>query len=195
MQKGSYLTTILRSNKTVFTTKDIALMWHDPGSSATRVRLNYYVRKGQLYRIRKGLYAKNQDYSRLELATRIFTPAYVSFETILAREGMIFQYYDEIFVASYLTREITIDEQTYSFRKIKNEVLSDARGVENINETSMAGKERAFLDTVYVKGETHFDNLSSLDWEKTFEILPIYHNLRMTKQISRLYKAFNEGSP
>jgi hypothetical protein len=107
---------------------------------------------------------------------------------------LIFQYYDEIFIASYLTRGITIDKQTYSFRKIKNEVLSDARGVENINETSIASKERAFLDTVYIKGEYHFDNLSSLDWEKTFEILPIYNNLRMTQQINRLYKTLNEDS-
>jgi hypothetical protein len=46
MQKGDYITAILRSSKTVFTTKDIALMWHEPSSNATRVRLNYYFRKG-----------------------------------------------------------------------------------------------------------------------------------------------------
>ena len=35
------------------------------------VRLHYYVSQGDLYRIRKGLYSKNENYNRLELATPI----------------------------------------------------------------------------------------------------------------------------
>ena len=69
MSKGDYLTAILRSPKTVFTLKDIALLWHEPVSSAARVRLNYYVNRGDLYRIRKGLYAKSESYNKLEPAT------------------------------------------------------------------------------------------------------------------------------
>jgi len=82
MQKGDYLTTILRSTKTVFTSRDIAILWQDPGTSATRVRISYYVKKGALIRLRKGLYVKSENYNKIELATRIFTPAYVSFETV-----------------------------------------------------------------------------------------------------------------
>jgi len=192
MQKGKYLAAILRSNKTVFSTKDIALLWSEPGTAAARVRLNYYVKHGELYRVRKGLYAKNRDYNRLELATRIFTPSYVSFETVLAQEGLIFQYYDRIFVASYLVREITVDKQTYSYRKIKTGVLINNFGVESINETSIASKERAFLDTLYVNADYQFDNIHSLKWEKVFEILPIYQNQRMAKKVNNLYKKAGE---
>jgi len=188
MHKGNYLTAILRSNKTVFSSKDIALLWHEPGTSATRVRLHYYIQKGDLYRIRKGLYAKSRDYNKLELATRIFTPAYVSFETVLAKEGLIFQFYDQIFIASYLTREITIDQQTYSYRKIKAGVLTNTFGIELVSETSIATKERAFLDVLYVNADYQFDNLRSLNWEKVFEILPIYKNRRMEKKVNTLYK-------
>jgi predicted transcriptional regulator of viral defense system len=188
MQKGNYLPAILRSNKTVFSSKDIALLWRSPASSATRVRLHYYVNKGDLYRIRKGLYAKSPNYNRLELATRIFTPSYVSFETVLAREGLIFQYYDKIFIASYLTREITIDRQTYSYRRMKVQALTDPIGIEHVSESSIATKERAFLDTLYVNADFQFDNLRSLNWEKVFEILPIYHNQRMSKKIDSLCK-------
>jgi predicted transcriptional regulator of viral defense system len=195
MQKGSYLTTILRSDKTVFTTKDIALLWHDPGTSATRVRLNYYVKKGDLYRIRKGLYAKSRNYNLLELATRIFTPSYVSFETVLAKEGLIFQYYNKIFVASYLTREIMVDQQTYTYRKMKAEVLMDTIGIEHVSETSIATKERAFLDSLYVNADYQVDNLRSLIWEKVFEILPIYNNQRMTKKVNLFHKqVLNQSS-
>lgn len=188
MQKGDYLDVILRSKKTVFTLKDVALLWHEPTTAAARVRLHYYVQNGDLYRIRKGLYAKDRHYNKLELATRILTPAYVSFETVLAKEGLIFQFYEPIFVASYTTREMTIDQQAYRFRKVKDNVLTDAAGIEHIDETSVASMERAFLDTLYVNTHYHFDNLRSLNWDRVFQILPIYRNQRMEERIKRIYQ-------
>lgn len=188
MRKGEYLAAILKSNKTVFTFKDIALLWRETASPATRVRINYYVNKGDLIKLRKGIYAKSKDYSKLELATRIYTPAYVSFETVLAREGLIFQVYEKVYVASYVTREITIDDQVYALRKLKNSVLTNPLGVAHREETSIAVKERAFLDTLYTNADYHFDNLSGIDWEKVFEILPIYANKRMEKGVNRLHQ-------
>ena len=195
MSKGNYLPLILRSPKTVFSLKDIALLWHETNSSAMRVRLSYFVKKGDLYRIRKGLYAKDENYNKLELATRILSPAYVSFETVLAKEGLIFQYYQPIFVASYATRKIAIGEQIYFFRKIKNEVLLNAAGIQHIQETSIATKERAFLDMLYVNASYHFDNTRSLNWEVVFELLPIFNNQVMAKKVSRIFKKANEEIP
>jgi predicted transcriptional regulator of viral defense system len=195
MPKGDYLTSILRSSKTVLSLKDIALLWHESSTTAARVRLHYYVKQGDLYRIRNGLYGKSPNYNKLELATRILTPAYVSFETVLAKEGLIFQYYEPIFVASYVTREISIGQQIYSFRKIKDGVLTDASGIEHVNETSIATKERAFLDTLYVNADYHFDNLRSLNWDGAFLILPIYHNQRMIKKVNSLYKKEHQITP
>ena len=195
MSKGNYLSLILRSPKTVFSLKDIALLWHETNSSAMRVRLSYFVKKGDLYRIRKGLYAKDENYNKLELATRILSPAYVSFETVLAKEGLIFQYYQPIFVASYATRKIAIGGQIYFFRKIKNEVLLNASAVRHIQETSIATKERAFLDMLYVNASYHFDNTRSLNWEVVFELLPIFNNQVMAKKVSRIFKKANEEIP
>jgi len=194
MNKGYFLTSILRSNKTVFSSKDIALMWHIPGTSATRERLSYYIKRGELYRIRKGLYAKDKDYDRLELATRIYTPSYVSFEAVLVKEGLIFQYYEKLTIASYLSRVISIDQQTYSYRKLKTKVLVNSVGVEHVNETSIATKERAFLDTLYINSDYQFDNLQSVNWEKVFEILPVYSNKRLEKEVNGLYKTVDGKS-
>jgi len=189
VQKGQYLQAILRSPKTVFSARDIALIWGETSSEATRVRLSYYSRRGDLYRIRRGLYAKDRNYSKLELATRIFTPAYVSFETVLAREGLIFQFSSQICVASYLTRELTVNGQAYAYRKIRNSLLTHPAGVEHSDESSIAGRERAFLDTLYVNADYHFDNLGGLDWTKVFEVLPIYDNKRMTRRVRALHEA------
>lgn len=164
------------------------MLWGEPSSEAVRVRLNYYVKQGNLFRIRRGLYAKDKNYNKLELATRIFTPAYVSFETILSKEGVTFQFYSQIFVASYLTREITIDDQLYSFRKIRNLLLMNSIGVELKDESSLATKERALLDTLYLNTDYQFDNLDGVDWEKVFEILSVYGNKRMDKKVKELYQ-------
>lgn len=188
MSRGDYLSEILRFSKTVFTFSDIALLWGEQSSNSARVRLNYYVKQGDLYRIRRGLYTKDKDYDKIELATRIFTPSYVSFETVLLKEGVTYQFYSQIFVASYLTREITIDGQVYSFKKIKDAILTNPTGIEHKNESSIATKERAFLDTLYINTDYYFDNLGGLDWEKVFEILPIYQNKRMLKKVEELHK-------
>ena len=188
MQKGQYFETILRSPKTVFTLKDVALLWGEPSTQAVRVRLSYYVSHGKLYRVRRGLYTKDKNYSKLELATRIYAPSYVSFETILSQEGITFQFYTQVSVASYLTRDIEVDGQIYSFKRIKASILTNPMGVKNKDVSSFATKERAFLDTLYIHTDYHFDNLNSLDWNKVFEVLPIYQNQRMAGRVGKLYK-------
>lgn len=194
MQKGEYLNIILKSDKDIFTIKDIVLLWQDSDINAVRVRLSFYVRKKYLYRIRKGIYAKDKDYNKLELATRIFTPSYVSFETVLAKEGLIFQYHNKITVASYLSRDITVDEQVYSYNKIKDTALLNPNGIIQENNTCIASKERAFLDTLYINTDFHFDNLRSLDWELVFALLPIYENKNLVAKVNRIFndtKHFN----
>ncbi|KKW35958.1 MAG: hypothetical protein UY82_C0032G0002 [Candidatus Uhrbacteria bacterium GW2011_GWC2_53_7] len=180
---------ILRSPKTVFTFKDISLIWGNTDKKATIAGVNYYVKKGDLYRIRRGIYGKDKNYDKQELATRIFTPSYISFETVLGQSGVTFQYYSQIFVASYLKRDIVIDGQTYSYRKIKDVVLTNSAGIEHKGESSMATKERAFLDRIYVSKDYHFDNLHALDWDKVFEILPIYNNKRLEKKVKTYFKS------
>ena len=179
---------ILRSTKTVFTFKDISLIWGDSDKKATIDGVNYYVKTGELYRIRRGIYAKDKNYNKLELATRIFTPSYVSFETVLIQTGINFQFYKKITVASYQTREIEVDEQAYSYKKIKDFVLTNSVGVEHKDETSIACPERAFLDTIYIHKDYHFDNLGSLNWDKVFEMLPIYKNKRMAKKVNEFFE-------
>lgn len=185
--KGQYLDILLRSSKTIFSTADIALLWGEEISGAVRVRLNSYAKSGKLIRIRRGLYAKDKNYNRLELATRIYTPAYISFETVLTTEGVNFQFYDSIFVASYVTRDIKVGEDTIHFVRLKDYVLSNSAGVNHNDGVAMATKERAFLDRIYVSKDYHFDNLNSLDWDKVFEILPIYHNKQLNKKVKTYY--------
>jgi len=192
--KGEYLDVLLRSSKTVFSTKDVALLWSESTDSKVSGRLNKYVKSGKLIRVRRGIYVKDKNYNRFEMATRIYTPSYISFETVLTRAGINFQFYKSIFVASYVTREIKVEDQAISFVRIKDYVLSNSTGIENHTDGySAATKERAVLDRIYITKDYHFDNLNGLDWNKIFEILPIYRNKKMEKTIQKYFKAYDDN--
>lgn len=186
--KGEYLEILLRSPKTVFSTKDVILLWGKEGETSIRMRLNYYAKAKKLIHVHRGFYVKDKNYDRFELATRIYTPSYVSFETVLTRSGINFQYYSTIFVASYINREIDVEGQKITFVRMKDYVLSNTIGIEHTGGYAIATKERAFLDRIYVSKDYHFDNLRSIDWGKVFEILPIYHNKRMDKKAREYYE-------
>lgn len=183
---------ILRSNKTVFSFKDLALRSRDTSSKNLKAQINYYLKKGDLYHIRRGLYAKDHEYNRFELATKILTPAYVSFETVLAAAGITFQYYSSIQVASYQSRTIECDGTTYVFKKLKSSILTNPAGIKLEGTYSIATPERAFLDVVYLNTRYHFDNLQELDWKKVYEILPIYENRDMEKRVDMYYEAYKK---
>lgn len=190
MSKNNILD-ILRSKNSIFSFKEILLASGEKKPELLKRRLNYYIHQGELHAIRRGLYAKDADYNRLELATKIFTPSYVGFETILVEAGVIFQHYATIFVASYKSKEITCDGTNYAFHKIKDDILTNLAGIENKGNYYAASKERAFLDTLYLNKDYHFDNLAPLDLDKVLALLPIYNNKRMTHKVHQYFKAFN----
>ena len=181
---------ILRSKSSVFTLKEILISSGLAEADLLKRRLHYYVKKGELYSVRRGLYAKDKNYDRLELATKIFTPSYVSFETILSEAGVIFQHYKKIFVATYQTKEIECDKQLYSFRKVKDDILTNTAGIENRGNYFAASKERAFLDVLYLNKDYHFDNLAPLDFGKIESLLAVYQNKRMDKQVKKYFEHY-----
>jgi predicted transcriptional regulator of viral defense system len=194
LKKGEYLEVLLRSPRTVFSVKDVALLWGEEREQRIALRLNKYARAGKLIRLRRGIYAKDEKYDRFELANRIYAPSYISFETILTRTGINFQGYKSIFVASYITRRIEVGGQKIYFIHIKDYVLTNTVGIEHQNGVAIATKERAFLDRIYVSKDYHFDNLNVLDWDKVFQILPIYNNKKMFKIVNNYFKHYKDSN-
>src|SRR3989338_2254017 len=189
-----YLLDLMRSKNTIFTTKDVSLLWQEPDVNFVRKKLHRYIKSGKLYSVRKGVYAKDKNYEKYELATKIFTPSYISFETVLTKAGVVFQFYGQVFVASYLTREFTIDDQVYVLKKVKDTILTNQTGIDVKENYFIASPERAFLDVVYLNKEYHFDNLSGIHWDTVYEILPIYGgNKRMEAKVKKYHEAAQKG--
>jgi predicted transcriptional regulator of viral defense system len=193
LKKGEYLGILLRSPKTVFSTKDVALLWAEERKGTVSGRLNKYAKAGKLVRLHRGLYAKDKNYDKFELATRIYTPSYISFETVLAKAGIIFQFYGQIFVASYVTREVKANDQIYAYKRVRDSILTNNTGVEEKDNYHIATPERAFLDVVYLNKDYHFDNLSPLNWERVFDILPIYENKSMERKVKKYHQSINQA--
>ena len=160
--------------QTVFTSREIALILGETNPDLVKSKINYYVKRGEIFSIRRGIYSKDVKFNEMELATKMYTPSYVSFETILAKHGIVFQYDSRVHLASYLTRELQVGENTICYKKIKKEVLNNPSGITYEDYFPEASIERAFLDTIYIQGKRHFDNLGPIDFEKCQKLLPIY---------------------
>lgn len=177
---------ILKLPQTVFTAREIALILGETNADIVKSKINYYVKRGELVALRRGIYAKDVKFNEFELATKLYTPGYISFDTILSKNGVVFQYDSRVHVASYLNRELVVSGIKIYYRKIKKEVLNDPTGVVYGNNYSEATVERAFMDSIYLSGARHFDNLGPIDFEICEGMLPIYEG-KITREVLESY--------
>ena len=178
---------LYKSSRSVFRIADIALLLNIEKTDALRKTLNYYVQTKKLLNPRKGFYTK-EGYKPEELACLLYPPTYISLEYVLQRAGIVFQYDSAITNVSYLSRETEIDNQSFRYRRIKGEILTNTTGIilnkENIN---IATPERAFLDMLYLNKRFYFDNLHVLNKKAVVKLLPIYRSPTLEKTVNKLF--------
>lgn len=178
--------------KTVFTNKDLAVLWNENNANNLKAKIFYYVKQGALIRLRRGVFAKEKDYSARELANSIYHPSYVSFETVLRDHGVVFQHYEAVFVACKLSKTITCGGQKIIFRKLKDEILYNPAGIIFDERFTIASLERAFLDMIYLFPNYYFDNLRPLDWNKCFSLVKIYKNKKLEERLTDYHQKYAE---
>ena len=187
-QKVDVLFSIYQSSAAVFRLMDIALISGITNRQLLSARLNYYVRNGKLQNPRKGIYTK-ANYSPEELACKLFAPSYISLEYVLQKSGVVFQYDAAISSVSYLSRSIKIESQSYTFRKIKSEILVNAAGINRLpNGVNIASPERSLLDLLYLNPGVWFDNTHTIDVKKVMALLPFYQSVALTARTKKLFE-------
>jgi len=184
------LVKLFKNTKTVFTSKELALILSETNSDNLKAKIYYYIKTGVIVRLWRGIYAKGFDFDIKELATSIYSPSYISFETVFRNAGMIFQHYDTIFVAGPWAKDLKIAKHKLTFRRLKKTVLYNPAGIINKDNYSIATPERAFLDMIYLSPEYYFDNLDSLDWDKCFELVTIYDNKQLFGRLKNYQKKY-----
>lgn len=175
MNQETVLTKILRSNNTIFTFSEVFLLNKGISEKTLRQQLSYYVKNKKLIRLRRGIYSKDADFDKYELATKIYKPAYISFETVLRDNGMIFQYYETIFVASTVTRLIQVGNIKIQYYKMKDSWLLEKKGQKSEGNFTVASPERAYVDAcIRDKRDIYLDNRHKLDQNVINNLKTIY---------------------
>lgn len=162
------ISVLLALNRTLFHTKDIALLWNITNPNTLYVTISRAVRAGVLYPIQKGLYSSvplsNIDPFALGVAL-IHTYTYVSCETVLAKAGVITQHVDAMTFVSSRSKTIDCLGSRFRFRQLTDRFLYQSIGVKREGEVLWATPERALADLLYFWPSYHIDNRSEVQWK------------------------------
>ena len=170
-------------------------------------------KKGNLIRIKKGLYSNNIRIDSPIIANICYSPSYISFEYALSYYGLIPEYVTLYTSAVYNKKNNKIyrlKDVSFEYRSIPNDVFHEGitflKNEEDIRY-KIATKEKALCDTLYSKYPVRsiidlkvllFDDLRideelflKLDFNSIIKIAPLYHSntlLTLVKYIQVLQK-------
>jgi predicted transcriptional regulator of viral defense system len=182
------LLALVSSQKTVFTTAELALFWKIEDKNVLRVTISRAIEKNYLQAIQRGLYKiADREVDTFELAGKLKKHSYISFETVLSQVGIIFQWHDAVSSASNRSFVTENAYGRFSYRKLPPNALLDKHGLINKGNYFIASAERALCDKIYKDGLTYFDDLSGIDKAAILEISKIYNNKRLEKNINHLF--------
>lgn len=178
---------LLESKRTVFTYQNLqSILWIQKRDTLKSF-LDRQIKAWVLIRPYLWIYAF-KHFDLFELATKIKTQSYISFETVLKKEGVIFQEYGKtIFLASNNTLEKEALWYTFKCLKLKDSILYNPIGLVNRWWYMIATAERAICDRIYLSQNYYFDHLDGINKQKLLEISQIY-NQRVILQVKQLLK-------
>ncbi len=178
---------LINSWKTVFTKNDLRKILN----FSTSFALDKFIIRSKNNKIIEnpfyGIYTFKK-YDIFEFASKLKQSSYISFETVLQKEGIVFQDYGNIiFLASDDTLEKKAIWKIFKYNKIKNSILLNPIWLVHKGNYIIASKERAICDRLYLSKNYYFDNLEWVDFDKLKEISKIY-NKRVILEIKKIIK-------
>src|SRR3989338_5547050 len=187
MVTKSKMEMLYQSGRSVFSIDDLRVFWLEDSSDNLKSQAAYYVERGKLIRLRRGVYALG-SYNDLELANKLIVPSYVSLETALLKHGIVFQPVPAITSAAGYDKKIIVDAHVFRFYKMAPDILLNPRGLQREGEILIASPERAIGDWLHLGRPAEFVNLSGIDEDKLREIASIYADDAVKDQIVNLIK-------
>jgi len=165
-------------DKDYFSSSDLQKIFKLPRASLL-VTISRLQKRGEIKRIIKGYYqVADKPINTQKIATQIYQPSYISFESALSRYGGISQVpYCLTLATTNKPKKIVLDKEDIEYRKIKQDLLF---GFNLIDGVYVATAEKALLDTLYMvsKGRLQidltvidkkvFDKIKLLLWSKQY---------------------------
>lgn len=160
---------LIKLDRRLYHTNDLGVLWSTANKNTLYTTISRYVQKGILIPVYKGLYATVplDQIDPYELGVAIIHRfAYVSCESVLAREGIIAQTtYAHTFVCD-VSKKVTTGSRAFVYRKLKDEFLHNPAGITSQGSTEVASLERAVADMLYFNPRYHLDGANRVDWGK-----------------------------
>ncbi len=151
---------LLKSDQKLFHIQDLSLIWGIENRNTLYTTIKRYVDKGILIPIQKGFYSTiplDKVHPWLLGIASLHRYAYVSCETILFLEGLIFQKGEAITLVSNISLKFEVGGYSYLVRKMKDSLLYDSTGIRKENGVLVADRNRAIRDMLYFNPHYHFD--------------------------------------
>ncbi len=155
-----------------------------------QITLGRYRQKGLVKRPKRGLYYFVEfPPSDFGLANRMYSPSYISLETVLSQEGIIPEtVYSVTSVAPKSARSFVVDGKVFEYSKIKPVAFT---GYFKKEEFLIAEPEKALVDYLYLAslGKRRLSErlyLDKLDQEKIKRYVELYNNRKLKKLVKRL---------
>ena len=164
---------LLKQGRKLFHTNDLALLWNITNKNTLYTAIRRYKESGILIPIHKGFYSV-MPLSRLDPVALgiafLHSYAYLSTESILAREGVIAQAVSAITLVSNTSKRFKLEDTDYVVRQMKSRYLYNNCGIARKNDHYEATLERAIADILYYNPNYYFDNKNLVDWKKVKKI-------------------------
>lgn len=174
----------------LFTKQEFTRLFQVSKTTATFFLFDH-CRSGLFVKLKNGLYALSNPFpSEEEIANRLYQPSYLSFETILAKHGIIPEsVYPVISATTKPPRQFEVEGKEFIYHAIKKEAYTGYHPQKiNNRVVLMALPEKALVDTLYfvhLKKKTLNDrlNLSSLSKKKILDFAKIFKRPTFVKMI------------
>ena len=175
---------VLNYNKTILNYSDFGIIFIGFKKDYLKVKIAKLCKDKIITKLTKWVYfVTSKWYDSFELPTKLYSPSYISFHSALYHHWIIFQLPNWISFAYKRNLEKQVWKEYIYSKRLKEEILYNTTWIISNWIYSIADKERAFLDTLYIYWEIYFDNLNWLEKSKVLEYLSIYKNKNFEERV------------
>ena len=172
----------------IFSMKDLKKLF--PEESNLKISVKRMVDAGVIMQVTRSIYTlKGEKLDIEKVATQLYYPSYISFESALSKYGVINQgLYGLTLATSRHSKKVTLAGVDCEYSQLKPTLFF---GFDLVNETYLAQPEKAFLDQLYLMsrgkqtGNTSEWDLNPLDSKRLNEYLEFF-NHRVQEKASQM---------
>ncbi len=182
---------LLATGKTVWNINDVHLFLWWTNKQYTRLILHRMKKAWLLITPAPWIYCL-PHYDRREFASKLRPWSYISCETVLVKDGILFQSYDNtVTLVSNNSVEKIIENKTYRYHKVHARIMSNPIGIINHeNKYLIASPERALCDLIYLTKTMTVDNPKPLKTQLMLALAEIYNHSTQKRIYSFLAHAW-----